>query len=105
MLCVVCPIVSRESRLPFVVFFLLVCYCGIFFFFFSSRRRHTRFDCDWSSDVCSSDLLRLSQLVLIGVHLCLSVVSTAFSSLNEVDNQNRCHRICPVGRRRRATSG
>src|SRR2546430_4538237 len=27
-----------------------------FSFFFSSRRRHTRFDCDWSSDVCSSDL-------------------------------------------------
>src|SRR5256886_7529385 len=26
-------------------------------FFFSSRRRHTRFDCDWSSDVCSSDLI------------------------------------------------
>src|SRR5256886_13434893 len=26
------------------------------FVFFSSRRRHTRFDCDWSSDVCSSDL-------------------------------------------------
>src|SRR5205085_6287136 len=25
-------------------------------FFFSSRRRHTIFDCDWSSDVCSSDL-------------------------------------------------
>src|SRR5260370_36718632 len=25
-------------------------------FFFSSRRRHTRFKCDWSSDVCSSDL-------------------------------------------------
>src|SRR2546430_11107383 len=28
----------------------------MFVFFFSSRRRHTRFDCDWSSDVCSSDL-------------------------------------------------
>src|SRR2546427_6603405 len=28
------------------------------FFFFSSRRRHTRFDCDWSSDVCSSDLVK-----------------------------------------------
>src|SRR2546427_12731594 len=28
------------------------------FFFFSSRRRHTRFDCDWSSDVCSSDLAK-----------------------------------------------
>src|SRR5256886_10946639 len=30
----------------------------MFFFFFSSRRRHTRFDCDWSSDVCSSDLIK-----------------------------------------------
>src|SRR2546430_3022193 len=29
-------------------------------FFFSSRRRHTRFDCDWSSDVCSSDLTDLA---------------------------------------------
>src|SRR6267154_3314585 len=28
-------------------------------FFFSSRRRHTRWTCDWSSDVCSSDLLAL----------------------------------------------
>src|SRR6266478_2190333 len=30
--------------------------CECCLFFFSSRRRHTRFDCDWSSDVCSSDL-------------------------------------------------
>src|SRR5260370_35989321 len=29
----------------------------LMFFFFSSRRRHTRFKCDWSSDVCSSDLM------------------------------------------------
>src|SRR5438309_10918691 len=29
----------------------------ISFFFFSSRRRHTRWNCDWSSDVCSSDLM------------------------------------------------
>src|SRR5688572_26226194 len=35
----------------------------MYVFFFSSRRRHTRFDCDWSSDVCSSDLLT-SSLVL-----------------------------------------
>src|SRR5256886_5082586 len=34
--------------------------CLVLFFFFSSRRRHTRFDCDWSSDVCSSDLTRHS---------------------------------------------
>src|SRR2546426_1776436 len=29
------------------------------FFFFSSRRRHTRLQGDWSSDVCSSDLLKI----------------------------------------------
>src|SRR5438477_6842997 len=29
-------------------------------FFFSSRRRHTRLTCDWSSDVCSSDLAALA---------------------------------------------
>src|SRR6266481_2153193 len=29
-------------------------------FFFSSRRRHTRWNCDWSSDVCSSDLAHLA---------------------------------------------
>src|SRR2546421_3664683 len=30
---------------------------GWWVFFFSSRRRHTRSDRDWSSDVCSSDLV------------------------------------------------
>src|SRR5947207_11723131 len=33
--------------------------CAILVFFFSSRRRHTRSLCDWSSDVCSSDLYDL----------------------------------------------
>src|SRR6266480_7192422 len=33
-----------------------------FFFFFSSRRRHTRLTCDWSSDVCSSDLEAFAKL-------------------------------------------
>src|SRR2546430_12527456 len=41
--------------------------CRVLFFFFSSRRRHTRFDCDWSSDVCSSDLFRTRILVGFGV--------------------------------------
>src|SRR5260370_29945516 len=36
------------------------------FFFFSSRRRHTIFKCDWSSDVCSSDLRFQHALV----HVC-----------------------------------
>src|SRR2546430_7786827 len=45
-------------RTIFGLRFLLFEACGMIlqFFFFSSRRRHTRFDCDWSSDVCSSDL-------------------------------------------------
>src|SRR5690606_41093517 len=39
-------------------------------FFFSSRRRHTRFSRDWSSDVCSSDLLDAP-------HQCRAVDATA----------------------------
>src|SRR5688572_32043154 len=42
-----------SSSLSLTLFFFSFC------FFFSSRRRHTRFDCDWSSDVCSSDLASL----------------------------------------------
>src|SRR5260370_13703989 len=58
---------------PFAVFFqaedgiryssvtgVQTCALPIWSFFFSSRRRHTRFKCDWSSDVCSSDLVDLS---------------------------------------------
>src|SRR3989475_8307744 len=41
----------------FTVFIFFLVFSSFFFFFFSSRRRHTRFDCDWSSDVCSSDLV------------------------------------------------
>src|SRR5438270_6387168 len=40
--------------------FFFIFFFFVFFFFFSSRRRHTRFDCDWSSDVCSSDLEKQS---------------------------------------------
>src|SRR3712207_9581163 len=35
---------------------------NIYFFFFSSRRRHTRYWRDWSSDVCSSDLVHEEKL-------------------------------------------
>src|SRR2546422_11472020 len=36
---------------------IYICIVYVLFFFFSSRRRHTRCSRDWSSDVCSSDLL------------------------------------------------
>src|SRR5207302_3444692 len=38
-------------------------------FFFSSRRRHTRFSRDWSSDVCSSDLILIGLVYLGGIGL------------------------------------
>src|SRR5439155_3844684 len=46
---------------------LVACYdilgCHFYLcFFFSSRRRHTRWPRDWSSDVCSSDLVRVGQM-------------------------------------------
>src|SRR5690606_40876948 len=44
-------------------------------FFFSSRRRHTRFSRDWSSDVCSSDLVGYA---LAGVLCCLLIVTIPF---------------------------
>src|SRR2546421_8896567 len=37
--------------------YCFLCVYLLLFFFFSSRRRHTRSDRDWSSDVCSSDLI------------------------------------------------
>src|SRR5437762_13916457 len=41
-----------------------MCYAVLFwYFFFSSRRRHTRYIGDWSSDVCSSDLMPLGRLI------------------------------------------
>src|SRR2546427_5095228 len=49
------PRVARHV-LQFSGKFVTLCLLLFLFFFFSSRRRHTRFDCDWSSDVCSSDL-------------------------------------------------
>src|SRR6266480_1089146 len=49
------------------------------FFFFSSRGRHTRLTCDWSSDVCSSDLARacVELAATIGRAFTLDLLSTA----------------------------
>src|SRR5690242_18403274 len=58
MICVVCYLFFCLVLLLVILFFFLFYFilCFFFFFFFSSRRRHTRLTCDWSSDVCSSDL-------------------------------------------------
>src|SRR2546430_487166 len=46
------------------------------FFFFSSRRRHTRFDCDWSSDVCSSDLWKRGLIVTLIIEAVITGILT-----------------------------
>src|SRR2546430_952227 len=47
---------SIAYRTCYVTIYRVCVIVNLVGFFFSSRRRHTRFDCDWSSDVCSSDL-------------------------------------------------
>src|SRR5690606_40040876 len=42
--------------------------CLSFVFFFSSRRRHTRFSRDWSSDVCSSDLVAFFNVAVVAAN-------------------------------------
>src|SRR5690606_40755396 len=46
-----------RTGLPPACFVFVSAFFLFFLFFFSSRRRHTRFSRDWSSDVCSSDLV------------------------------------------------
>src|SRR5690606_22602211 len=58
--------------------FLLIKVELLLFFFVSSRRRHTRFSRDWSSDVCSSDLIKgsVSNLNNLGAQLGVIVIGT-----------------------------
>src|SRR2546430_10692364 len=62
---------------------MLCVYC-----FFSSRRRHTRFDCDWSSDVCSSDLSVAAAITLIPIEILMIV---CYASLFPVDKPTLTH--------------
>src|SRR5687768_17949150 len=67
----------------------------IFFFFFSSRRRHTRCSRDWSSDVCSSDLIEaldgehlhtfMGDLFLIGIG--------DFRGIGQIESGTECFQI------------
>src|SRR6266446_6017170 len=54
-----------------MLFGVMFYYC--FIFFFSSRRRHTRLQGDWSSDVCSSDLLRKNARARSGAQCVMTV--------------------------------
>src|SRR3712207_9429095 len=52
------------------------------FIFFSSRRRHTRYWRDWSSDVCSSDLLSI--LLMVGLIVLGVVAGTTLKDVNDL---------------------
>src|SRR2546430_657119 len=65
-----------------------------FFFFFSSRRRHTRFDCDWSSDVCSSDLVPAGQ----GERFYEAVMSALVQRRGLDPPLGEAHRVRPIAR-------
>src|SRR5256885_4747656 len=51
-------------------------------FFFSSRRRHTRLQGDWSSDVCSSDLLDLKTVFFLSSPFAATVPTDALNMAN-----------------------
>src|SRR5438874_6922524 len=60
--------------------------CFVLFFFFSSRRRHTRSLRDWSSDVCSSDLVSLyadptEQGTILGAAQAFAALGRSFGPL------------------------
>src|SRR5262245_8665921 len=91
-------------RLPLVLF------CLFFLFFFSSRRRHTRCLSDWSSDVCSSDLIRskeprrLSKSALVGtsrksLSYVLCIVNRVHSKLSEQSSSNSSKRFRSISSR------
>src|SRR2546430_9448304 len=58
--------------------------------FFSSRRRHTRFDCDWSSDVCSSDL---SERVLLATDPDREGEAIAWHVASQLSNGGKVRRV------------
>src|SRR5260370_42034183 len=60
-------------------------------FFFSSRRRHTRFKCDWSSDVCSSDLWLFFETFVGPVDQWLPI-----DNYQEAPREQTAHRTSPT---------
>src|SRR5688572_25653172 len=58
-------------------------------FFFSRRRRHTRFDCDWSSDVCSSDLSAMYMYMALPVAQEFAGLGTAVTGIEASRSEER----------------
>src|SRR5256885_5201465 len=65
---------------------------NFFVFFFSSRRRHTRLQGDWSSDVCSSDLLRHRDAILLSHRIRGEILDLSKSIDRRESDRDRDHR-------------
>src|SRR5260221_8999615 len=61
----------------------------VILFFFSSRRRHTRSLCDWSSDVCSSDLFSLFVVGLFGLVAAQRILQVHGHQPEQADHEQR----------------
>src|SRR5699024_5948656 len=69
--------------LPFF-FYLFFFMLSLIFFFFSSRRRHTRSKRDWSSDVCSSDLLEMGMNHFNEIDLLSKIASPNYAIITNI---------------------
>src|SRR5471030_557311 len=72
---------------------------GVICFFFSSRRRHTRCLSDWSSDVCSSDLVGVDEFLMRSWHelLVLQLGSLEFGDVPQAGEIQRCRQPVDLG--------
>src|SRR5260370_1685172 len=77
-------------QVQFTVLFVVVLTHRFVGFFFSSRRRHTRFKCDWSSDVCSSDL---SATLAYSANQLTRTTAAAQSTLSAAANRSEERRV------------
>src|SRR3989454_7064264 len=69
-------------------------------FFFSSRRRHTRLQGDWSSDVCSSDLKKVSFYTVDAMRVVDGKITEHWGVATLLDLMQQLGVVPPLGRQR-----
>src|SRR5256884_3506409 len=77
----------------YYIYHLVIRLCRSFFFFFSSRRRHTRCSRDWSSDVCSSDLIERIHVCARGEQVAGDGIETATALQGQGAAEAGDHRV------------
>src|SRR5690242_21307372 len=75
-----------QLMMYFIIYLIFNSHYFLYFFFFSSRRRHTRLTCDWSSDVCSSDLCKHVRSNAIVLAKNLATIGIGAGQMSRVDS-------------------